>query len=200
MSTKKAPSTYSSSYAVNYSHTLLTNGEQLAGISTASSLIQTPTCVRNETNSTITILRLESQARLPSSKGEKLGVRHCPLPISPTTTREHNDRITSSAAIVEVQTSIGETADNKGGIGSIIMLAGCDEVEFRIGAAIARFELDGDQVLAEIARGRVDEEALAVGGLDLDAGEGARRGVVEDVGFCGCRRVEDAACAGHGDD
>lgn len=65
------------------------------------------------------------------------------------------------------------------------MLPGSDEVEFLVQAAVALLQCDGDQVLPEIAGGRVDEEAEAVGGLDLHAAEGKRGGGVDGVGFCG---------------
>ena len=44
--------------------------------------------------------------------------------------------------------------------------------------AIAGADLDGREVLAEVARAADDEEALAVRGLDLGGRERARRGVV----------------------
>jgi hypothetical protein len=65
------------------------------------------------------------------------------------------------------------------------MLPGSDEVEFLIQTSVALLERDGDQILPEITCCGVDEEAEAVSGLDLDAGEGKGCGVVEGVGLCG---------------
>jgi len=78
------------------------------------------------------------------------------------------------------------------------MLALGDDVELLVRTAVAGFQLDGDQVLAEIARGGVDGEALPVGGFDGCGGEGARGGGVAGVGFGGSGGVEDAAGAGDG--
>lgn len=65
------------------------------------------------------------------------------------------------------------------------MLALGDDVELLVRTPVAGLELNGDQVLAEIARGGVDGEALPVGGFDGRGGEGAGGGGVAGVGFCG---------------
>lgn len=81
-----------------------------------------------------------------------------------------------------------------------------DDVKILPGAPVARLERHGDQVLAEVAGGGVDGEALARRGFDGGRGEGAGGGVVTRVRFGGGGGVEggagaeDGGAVGEGDD
>jgi hypothetical protein len=76
--------------------------------------------------------------------------------------------VASGAAVVEVEASVGQAADDKGLARLIVVDAFSDEVEFLTLAAVARLDGDGNQVLTEVTSGGVNGETLAVGALDLD--------------------------------
>lgn len=57
------------------------------------------------------------------------------------------------------------SANNVGKTGLVVVCSSCDDVPLLPSATIAGFGLNGDQVLAEIARCGVHEEALPIRGL-----------------------------------
>ena len=65
-----------------------------------------------------------------------------------------------------------------------------DDIPLLAIGPVAIADLDGREVLAEVARAADDEEALAVRGLDLGGREGAGRGVVTFLRLCGRAGVE----------
>ena len=74
-----------------------------------------------------------------------------------------------------------------------------DDIPLLAIGPVAIADLDGREVLAEVARAADDEEALAVRGLDLGGREGAGRGVVTFLRLCGRAGVElnETGAQGH---
>lgn len=79
------------------------------------------------------------------------------------------------------------------------MLSSSNNVKFLVRSLAALDEGHGDEILTEIARGRIDGEASAVGSLDVDAFKGPSGSVVELMGLGGSRRVQRVAGARDGD-
>lgn len=127
---------------------------------------------------------------------EQLRVRHSSSSISTSTTREQNRLVTRSPPRVKVQAPVRQAGYDERCAGYVIVHAGSDNVELLVCAAVAGFNLYGDEVLAEVAGGGVDVQAVTGRRLDLGGGECARRGVVARVRFGGCAGVQDGAGAG----
>ncbi len=116
-----------------------------------------------------------------------------------TTAREEVDGVVRCAAAVEANATLGQVAHDEGIAGLVVVDARGDDVPLLVGRAGTIHESDGDQVLAEVTGGGVDEEALAVGGPDLHVAERTHGGLVEGLGLGDGSGVQGAASAGDGD-
>jgi hypothetical protein len=154
--------------------------------------------LRNHAHLTITVLRRQKD-RVPAAKSKQLRGGDASGTISASTAAEHvhcNRRWTSG---IEVQTAVHQAAHHKGGVGLIVVDALGDEVEFLAGGAVARLDGDGDEVLAEVAGRRVDEETLSIGGFEGCGGDGAGGGFIAHLGLCDGGGVEKSTGAGNRD-
>jgi hypothetical protein len=115
---------------------------------------------RTQTSSTLLIKRRQRDA-IPALKPKQLTIRHQTLAIGSTTTRKQNHGITSRTSGIKVQTSLRETADDEGGVCLVVVGAFSDDVEFLALGAGTILDGYGDEILTEVAGGRVDEETLS---------------------------------------
>ena len=86
-------------------------------------------------------------------------------------------------------------ADDERRTVDVVVLALGDEVELLAGSAVASRECDRDKVLTEVARARVNGEALAVRILNLRRGECAGSRIIANLSFGDGGLIEDRSAS-----
>lgn len=118
----------------------------------------------------------------------------------PSTTGEQRDSIACFSSPVEADAAIRQDTDQQRLQSlAIIVLSSSDNVKFLVRGLAAFYEGYRDEVLTEVTCGRIDGEASAVRGLDVDAFKGPSGSVIEFMGLGGSRRVQGVAGARDGD-
>ena len=107
--------------------------------------------------------RREAHVLQRTIRRPELRVRHLAPAVRPASTREEADLVARFPSGIGVQAGLRERADyqNESVIPVVVFTRG-DDVPALAGRASAGCGLDGRQVGAEVARGGVDEEAVAV--------------------------------------
>jgi len=126
------------------------------------------------------VLRSQRQRASASLEREELGGGGIAGSITTATAGEQDHTVLS---VIKVEAAVGQRADDDGVAGPVVMLALGNDIKHLVGAAVTRGRLDGNEVLAEIAREGVDEEAFPVRGLDLNVGERTSCSVVPLMGL-----------------
>ena len=93
-------------------------------------------------------------------------------------------------AVIKVEASLSQSANNEHGTLLVIVLASGNDVPLLSSTTIARLFLNGDQVLAEVSRSRINEEALSGGGLDSNRRESTSGGIIALHGLSGGSGIE----------